>query len=290
MTSPLNDTRTPTSSPGPDARLAASAENWQRKLLDLTKRNRALNFKPTKVSTIAVVDEQPAQVFRQLFLREQKLRFKAAPEADANGGQVRPPAPNRPAPATLAETEEEYEIVALDFAPYDAAALDGRHTDEWLQTAASPEALDKSLRRIDEQARLTLDEQGVNTLFLALGMLHYTESDDSSVVFRAPLVLLPVELTRSSARAGYALRATDDDPLVNPALAEHLRREYGIAMPALPDSSVMSDDYDLQEFLAAARDAVAGQTGWAVKTDVFLALFSFQKFVMYKDLGRTSVR
>ena len=40
-----------------DHRLTASAENWRRKLLDLTKRNRALNFKPAKVSTIAVVDE-----------------------------------------------------------------------------------------------------------------------------------------------------------------------------------------------------------------------------------------
>ena len=63
-------------------RVKASIENWKRKLLDLTKRNRALNFKVHKVSTITVVDEQPAEVFRQLYLREKSMRFKAAPESD----------------------------------------------------------------------------------------------------------------------------------------------------------------------------------------------------------------
>jgi hypothetical protein len=63
-------------------RVKASIENWKRKLLDLTKRNRALHFRMNKVSTIAIVDEQPAEVFRQLYLRERTMRFKAAPEGD----------------------------------------------------------------------------------------------------------------------------------------------------------------------------------------------------------------
>lgn len=61
-------------------RIKASLENWKRKLLDLSKRNRALNFKVNKVSTITIVDEQPAEVFRQLYLKEQSMRFRAVPE------------------------------------------------------------------------------------------------------------------------------------------------------------------------------------------------------------------
>src|SRR5687768_10597057 len=63
-------------------RVKASLENWKRKLLDLTKRNRALNFKVNKVSTITIVDEQPAEVFRQLYLHGHLMRFKAAPDPD----------------------------------------------------------------------------------------------------------------------------------------------------------------------------------------------------------------
>ena len=38
-----------------DERVAATIGNWKRKLLDVSKRNRALNFKPNKVTTVTVV-------------------------------------------------------------------------------------------------------------------------------------------------------------------------------------------------------------------------------------------
>jgi very-short-patch-repair endonuclease len=260
-----------------EARLSVSIETWKRKLLDLTKRNRALHFRPARVSTVTMVAEQPAEVFRHLYLREKAMRFRAAAESGEGGEPAESPEPSEPPLDGDAGP-------ALDFVPYDASSLGERHRDDWLQTTSNPEALDKSLRRLDEQARLSIEEQGVNTLFLALGMLHYTEADDSSQVFKAPLLLLPVELSRKSARSGYAVRVTDDEPMVNPALVESLRRSFGIALPGLPDSSAIPDDYDLQTFLKAATEAVAGRRTWAVKTDIYLALFSFQKLVMYKDL------
>jgi hypothetical protein len=48
---------------------------WRRKLLDLTKRNKALNFKPTKVTTIEIVDEQPSIVFKYLFNDGRSMKF-----------------------------------------------------------------------------------------------------------------------------------------------------------------------------------------------------------------------
>src|SRR3954462_12498865 len=67
-----------------DGRLSASIDAWKRKLLDLSKRNRALNFRATKVSTVAVVDERPAEIFRLLYMAEREMRFKGVepPPAD----------------------------------------------------------------------------------------------------------------------------------------------------------------------------------------------------------------
>ncbi|MBV8856257.1 MAG: DUF4011 domain-containing protein [Acidobacteria bacterium] len=265
-----------------EERVAATIGNWKRKLLDVSKRNRALNFKPNKVTTVAVMDEQPAEVFRLLYLREGQMRFLPAPP---KAEETQPPtaAPATTPDAVADEGSEDYGP-SPDFIPYVTAELDARHTDEFLQTAATAEDLDKSLRRIADQAQVSLEEQGVNTLFLALGMLHYKESTASQEVFRAPLVLLPVSLQRKSARAGYTLGATDDDPLVNPALAEHLRRSFGITLPELPDLTNLPEQYDLQQLFAETAEAVRGQDGWHVKTDIALSFFSFQKFVMYKDL------
>src|SRR5919112_4571034 len=98
-----------------DAKVAATVGNWKRKLLDVSKRNRALNFKPAKVSTVTVVDEQPAEVFRNLYLQDRQMRFRHAP----------PKAEAGPAPATAElpydQLEEDAEELAQspDFVPYD---------------------------------------------------------------------------------------------------------------------------------------------------------------------------
>src|SRR5689334_15913627 len=107
----------PKGSATPEALLAASIENWKRKLLDLSKRNRALNFRPSRVATITIVDEQPAEVFRQLYLREKPMRFKAAPEK-AEAAQVTATQEAEIPP------QEEDNALALDFVPYDASSLE----------------------------------------------------------------------------------------------------------------------------------------------------------------------
>jgi very-short-patch-repair endonuclease len=267
-----------------------------------------------KVSTIAIIDEQPAEVFRHLYLRERAMRFKAAAEDKEEAESVEdsksPPdvlsetssvavqtenlpfaiSGNAISPdiESLVEPEDEDESLGQEFAPYDAATLDEKYTDDWLQTGSKPEMLDKSLRRIDEQARGTIEEQGVNTLYLSLGMLHYTDSPDSKQVFKGPVVLLPVQLKRSSARSGYQILASGEDPLINPALTEFLRSNFGMTMPELPDSQSMPEDYDLQNIFSAVIQMIKGRQDWTLTTDIYLGLFSFQKLVMYKDLETNS--
>lgn len=303
----------------PDARVKGALQLWRNRLLDLTKRNRALNFKPNKVSTIAIVDEQPIEVLRHLWIEERGMRFKPtlssanqgsaarestdSPRADAGEGElftttVIEGANEVTLTATTIESfavEDDSDLVSpeLDFAPYDPETLEERHRDDVLQAQATPESLDKSLRRIDEQARLALDEQGVNVLYLGLGMLHYTESSDSADVLRAPLIMMPVSLARRSARSGFSLQMTDEEPMVNPALSEHLRRSHGIVLPELPPTDAEDTVSRLRNWYAqvsqlAADKVGGGFPGWAVKTDIFLSLFSFQKLVMFKDLETNS--
>src|SRR5688572_2007627 len=62
--------------PRPVKTIQAALTHWKRRLLDLSKRNRLLNFKSTPVSTIALVDEQPPEVFRTLWVRDGSMKFK----------------------------------------------------------------------------------------------------------------------------------------------------------------------------------------------------------------------
>jgi very-short-patch-repair endonuclease len=301
----------------------ASLDTWKRLLLDLTRRNRALNFRPLKVSTIAIVDEQPAEVFRLVYDEERALTFAAAPEKPAVARGENGPAPASTAasppamPASDDPFDEEHVPEGRTFEPYASDALPDMHRDTVLQTTLEPEALDRSLRRIEEQARLSIEEQGVNTLFLALGLLHYTEAEASDEVYKAPLVLLPVSLRRESARSPFTLAVGDDEPMVNPALAELLRRQFNVVLPDLPSAvqpvatspSVSLDaglapaagdghtmppierqPPTLQSFFLEVQARLAqvpaaqAEPQWKVTNDIYLGLFSFQKLVMYKDL------
>ena len=286
--------------------VGASLDTWKRQLLDLSRRNRALNFRPLKVSTVAIVDEQPAEIYRLLYDEEQSLTFAAAapPSTAAARSTPSPPTADVSPVADDPFDEQEHEFEARTFEPYATAALPNAHVDTVLQTTLDPEALDRSLRRIEEQARLSLEEQGVNTLFLALGLLHYTEAEASDEVFRAPLVLLPVTLRRESARAPFVLETADDEPMVNPALAEMLRRQFNLTLPDLPDASTAASGGTspatpsgtpaqaptLQSLFVEVQALIAqlpvarAEPPWKVTSEVFLGLFSFQKLVMYKDL------
>src|SRR5687767_12339447 len=112
-------------------RLAATLEHWKSQLLDLTKRNRALNFRVQKVSTVTIVDEQPAEVYRQLVERGVGMRF--VPVGGEGGGQrvaggvaQTPPAALYPPPDVDDDSAPD-PALSRDFAPYDPAELDARH-------------------------------------------------------------------------------------------------------------------------------------------------------------------
>lgn len=76
--------------------------------------------------------------------------------------------------------------------------------------------------------------------------------------------------------------------IVNPSLIEFLRRNYNIVLPEIPDSSVIAENYDLQTFFTDISESVKDQLNWSVKDEIQLALFSFQKLVMYKDLEKNA--
>ena len=289
--------------------VALTINAWKSKLLDLTKRNRALNFKPNKVSTVSIIDEQATEIFRFLCVECKSLKFKAKPEMPEETARRKAKeevakseksgAPSLLRSAVIStesasdeifdmDDDAEENLSSPDFVPYDAATLGDRHTDDFLQTNAFAEKLDTSLRRLEEQARLSIEEQGVNSLFLALGMLQYSDSTNSNEFYKAPLILVPVSLERRSARSGYQIKTTDDEIIVNPSLAEFLRRNHSVNLPEIPDSSALSEDYNLQNFFTATSEAIMHQANWAVKNEIQLALFSFQKLVMYKDLEKNA--
>ncbi|MBA1146676.1 DUF3320 domain-containing protein [Ectothiorhodospiraceae bacterium WFHF3C12] len=248
-------------------------DRWQRKLLDLSLRNRLLNFKPSK-RAIAIQCPDPGQLEDRL-ADGMKIQVMPSPRMmDEESG--------RSADLYRRQHGEDAD---------EGYALDALRRNEVI-VDLPPDELDRRLVELYRAARAALQEGGANTLFLAFGFLVWTKGDGKSDRrYRAPLILVPVQLERRSVRSGMKLVLHDDEARVNPTLLQMLEQDFALRVPELL-GPIPTDEHglDVQGIWNAMTRAIRDQEGWEVTEDVVLSTFSFSKYLMWKDLvDRTDV-
>ena len=150
-----------------------------------------------------------------------------------------------------------------------------------LQTNLDEQKLEKRLLSIYRDAKTAEEEQGINILFLALGFLRWYEDDQSDVLREAPLILIPVSLTRDPRRSTFHLRARDEDIATNQAIQERLRADFAIALPDVPEN----EDWQPTTYFSSLSETIANKSRWSIDANgVELGFYSFSKLLMIRDL------
>jgi hypothetical protein len=234
------------------------------RLLDLTNRNKLLNFRHSPASSLRVVDVPVDAVFRQLRDNE-KLAFLPVPEPDVAVGDA-PPA-------------KEYAQELGWNTSFDLGNADDRAQS--LPVLLYHEHLDTLSRKIVSAAKTAIEESGTNMLYLVFGFLEWYESDDSNQPHLAPLVVLPVTIERAGGR-GRAVQAvleySGEDIETNLSLVEKMRRDFGLEIPPL------EEDDAPETYFAKFADILELKKNWSIRRHITLALLSFGKLLMYRDL------
>ncbi|GAC1445477.1 MAG: hypothetical protein NVSMB52_06670 [Chloroflexota bacterium] len=226
-------------------------------LLDLGMRNSLLNYRVLRARGVEIVDELPVEVFRILVRQGKQMSFLAAVN-DAT------------ADISAQPEESETESIAA------------RHVDLCLQTSVSSVQLQSRLLATYYAAHGSIEEQGINTLFLALGMLEWREAEHSTELRHAPLILIPVQLERSNAAERFHIRYSGEDLDTNLSLQERLKNEFHITLPDLPPL----EDLDVAQYFEEVARATASQQDWVIdQSAIVLGFFSFAKLLMFKDLA-----
>jgi very-short-patch-repair endonuclease len=241
-------------------------DQWKSRLLDLSLRNRLLNFRETK-TTIRILSTSPERVEDELAAEHELVL--------------------RPRPKVMGEDDPRSEATYTQQQRADALA---DHLADELKHGRLHTHLDESehprrLTDLFRSARNAIDENGTNTLFAAVGFLEWRETEASDRVFRAPLLLVPVELKRKSVIEGFSLRRLDEETRLNVTLMEMLRQHFQKEIPGLEPLPEDQSGVDVGLVFRIFRDAVRDLPGWEVKTEVWLGQFSFTKFLLWKDLA-----
>ncbi|MCF6194307.1 MAG: DUF4011 domain-containing protein, partial [Kangiellaceae bacterium] len=247
----------------PDTRI----DTWQRKLLDLTKKNNLLNLSSRAVSIkifcpdIAAMEDSLAS--------GQKFKFLSAEKSPHNDSE-------RDDRAFLLKTGDD---IHLSYAreQLDKGILIANQTKK---------KLEQSSISLFRKAKNDLEEGGSNTLYIALGMLKWKDSPEDERSYRAPLILIPARFTRKSARAPiYVEQIPDEDPIFNLTLIEFLQTEHDIDLQQfrheLPEDE---SGVDVNGIWGIVREAIREQPGCEVVEELLIASFSFAKYLMWKDL------
>jgi very-short-patch-repair endonuclease len=240
-------------------------DRWQRKLLDLSLRNRLLNFKLNKQS-IPILCPDISKLEDRLAVGA-KLRLISLQQQNPLGERD-------------AETHRQRTNQDLDF-EFAKSALD---RDE-ISCTLNEQELSERLTTIYRNVRNDLSEGGSNTLYLAVGFLRWKPKLETAKSYRAPLLLVPVKLTRKSALSSFQLSLHEDDVRFNSTLIQMLKKDFDRDLTYL-ESDLPRDEngYDVSRILDKIRREVREISGFEVVDESVLGTFSFSKYLMWKDL------
>ncbi len=237
---------------------------WERKLLDFSLRNSLLNFRPGKNSLQLMV--------KDLGLLEDKL---------SDGKDFR-----------VMEVPSEWTISMRDIKMYeienDKDLIENISAQEMksnrVRTFLTADALNVQLNNMYRSAKVSMEENGTNTMFLALGFLRWFESDVSEKPRYAPVVLIPIDIVRSLRSGGYVIRSRQEEARINITLLEYLRQIFSIKINGLDTLPEDEHGIDLPLIFHTVRQAVMGKSRWNLIDMAFIGLFSFGQFVMWNDI------
>lgn len=247
-------------------------DRWAQQLLDTGKRNNLINYKDSKSSSAEVVFPSADDLYNRCLSSSSFEIFDPKISVDEINDEDDVPVSDD-IPLESAGKTKKSEYVSL----YKSRI---RRNNQVLVYSNTPNPI-TAIKNIDKKSRSFLEETGVNVAYLAFGFVYWKENIDSSLINRAPLLLVPITLRNESSISPYYIELTEDDVVVNPTFNYLLSAQYGITLPEY------EDDESLQSYLDKVSQLVS-KLHWEVVSECKIGIFSFLKINMYYDLKKNA--
>ena len=260
--------------------ITQALEQLRLRLLDLTGRNRLINFKHGPGKTIQFVDSDFNAMFERIAgdsATGVKLEFIPEPSRDdwetKNGRLVRPDAKVY---ASRIGKSTSYDLATVKI------VVSGRtKLSAGLQTLYYADELGKHGRKLAREAKLAIEETGSNMLYLVFGFLEFPDSPGSDKFYQAPMLCVPVTISISDEGqySTFTLISSGEELTDNLSLREKVKRDFGLNLPTYLDE----DDESADAYLVRVANTVKDLPGWRVQRRITLTLLSFANMLMVKD-------
>ncbi len=255
--------------------------NWKKRLIDFSRRNQLLYYKPRTNLSVEISD--PAvDIFKTLILDEETVLLKPSIEVvdTASFGDDDPMSLD-----DLPPGEDFDSMSPVD----DLMATAEFPTDTpFLQTSRDDKGLTNALNTLRTRSKASLNEHGINILYLGMYFIKWYDVVHKETA-SSPLIMIPVSLSKKGINAPCEMSVIDDEMTINPTLAYKLQHEYGIKLPDLQDIELEAVE-DLEKLKTKIETIIKAQSNWELVDETTVSLFSFAKLSMYKDLEENKAK
>lgn len=241
---------------------------WERKLLDLSLRNNLLNIRITK-NTLQLISAN-LDLFEDALADGEEFRIMHKPTDWDN------PLFDYGLYKSISEADPITDLIKSEL------------TQKRLRSYLTENELGRALTFLYRSSRTALEENGANTLYIALGLLKWYETKSSERPRYAPILLIPVEIIRKSAAKGYIIRSREEETMMNITLLEMLRQNFNITISGLDPLPVDDSGVNVKLIYTIIRNSIKNRPKWDVEEQAILGLFSFNKFIMWNDIHNNS--
>ena len=156
---------------------------WKQQLLDFSKRNRMINFRDSNLSTLKITEQEYIDLYNRIVEKEEELSFKRIIDEHASSSVGA--------------------IVSL---------LSALNEPLRIGTDKSTSDMQKTLKKLRSESKLSLEERGSNILYLCIGFIEWSTNIKSyKTKSKSPLILVPVSIQMAALNAPFTLKKYDDD-------------------------------------------------------------------------------
>ena len=231
-------------------------KNIANHLLDFGKRNRLLNYKDTGLRNLNILNKDISNIFNDIIDSKQYTIFQIDPVLEKYHKDL------------IVNPDDDNVLNYSDLKVYDITNKLIKKNQ--LICYKRGYTLKKVLKNILKEYKYSINEKGINSLFMSFGFINYFEDKNK---YKAPLLLIPIKIKEEN--GVYKINEEEDEIILNPTLEYYFKVYFNIILPRFDCDT--HDEY-INQIISVLPKNVEYEEGLS------LGIYSFLKMNMYNDL------
>lgn len=237
--------------------------NWKKSLLDMTKRNRLLWYKPYRAGSLKlscdIFDDEVNDVLELI----NDLAF--------NNGIIE---------FSVAKKNTVLEIIDdRNSSSQGMKKIEDDNRNEIIEERT------KILLNLNKKIKLENEEKGLNIGYIAVGFLKWYEQKDFDCEIKSPLIMIPIKIEQNGRHEPIKISLNNDEEItINPVIKKKIESDFNVELVMNVHNT--EEETTITKLLDNIKQQIKEHNSWEIINESIIDTFSFQNLAIWNDLDK----